>query len=83
MKKWTGYLAVILSVIALAASVTSLVVVSRPAEKKETEPDIQYVLYLGTNDKDTNTPVFAPEEAREKAQEILIRHGREILSQRN
>ena len=36
--------------------------------------DIQYVLYLGTNDKDTNTPVFTQTEAMEKAREILIRH---------
>ena len=27
---------------------------------------------MGTNDKDTNEPVFTPEEAKEKAEEILI-----------
>ncbi len=36
--------------------------------------DTQYVLYLGTNDKDTNLPVFTPEEAKAKVREILIRH---------
>lgn len=36
--------------------------------------DIQYVLYLGTNDKDTNKPVFTQAEALEKAKEILLRH---------
>ena len=36
--------------------------------------DIQYVLYLGTNDKDTNKPVFTQAEAMERAKEILIRH---------
>ena len=36
--------------------------------------DIQYVFYLGTNDKDTNKPVFTQAEAMEKAKEILIRH---------
>ncbi|MBQ6375039.1 MAG: 5'-methylthioadenosine/adenosylhomocysteine nucleosidase [Clostridia bacterium] len=36
--------------------------------------DTQYVLYLGTNDKDTNKPVFTQSEAMEKAKEILIRH---------
>ena len=35
---------------------------------------IQYVLYLGTNDKDTNKPVFTQAEAMEKAREILIDH---------
>jgi hypothetical protein len=34
--------------------------------------DIQYVMYLGTNDKDTNEPVFSHEEAKEKAKEILL-----------
>ncbi len=36
--------------------------------------DVQYVLFLGTNDKDTNKPVFTQAEAREKAKEILVRH---------
>ena len=36
--------------------------------------DTQYVLYLGTNDQDTNTPVFTQTEAMEKAREILIRY---------
>ncbi|MBQ7260389.1 MAG: DUF3574 domain-containing protein [Lachnospiraceae bacterium] len=43
----------------------------RDALNAENE-DIQYVLFLGTNDKDTNEPVFTPEEAKEKAEEILI-----------
>ena len=45
-----------------------------PAEAEPGEPDIQYVLYLGTNDKDTNKPVFTQAEVKEKAKEILIRH---------
>ena len=36
--------------------------------------DVQYVMYLGTNDKDTNEPVFTQAEAMEKARDILIRH---------
>ena len=35
---------------------------------------VQYVLYLGTNDKDTNKPVFTQMEAIERAKEILLRH---------
>lgn len=34
--------------------------------------DTQYVLYLGTNDKDTNLPVFSRDEAMAKVTEILI-----------
>ncbi|MBQ1414503.1 MAG: hypothetical protein IIY92_01065, partial [Lachnospiraceae bacterium] len=40
----------------------------------EEEQDIQYVMYLGTNDKDTDEPVFTPEQAQERAEEILIDH---------
>ena len=36
--------------------------------------DVEYVLYLGTNDKDTNKPVFTEEEAVACARDILIRH---------
>ena len=35
--------------------------------------DVQYVLYLGTNDKDTNKPVFTQAEALEQLKDILIR----------
>ena len=45
------------------------------AEEEPEEPeqaDVQYVLYLGTNDKDTNQPVFTQSEALEQAKNILI-----------
>lgn len=74
MKKWTNYTALLLSIIALAAAVTSLVLAGRPAEQADSGQDVQYVMYVGTNDKDTNQPVLPPEEAKAKAQEILIRH---------
>ena len=48
---------------------------STEAEPETAEgADIQYVLYLGTNDKDTNEPVFDRAEAMEQAKAILIRH---------
>ena len=48
-------------------------------EKIASQPEaaassVQYVLYLGTNDKDTNKPVFTQAEAMERAKEILLRH---------
>ena len=43
-------------------------------ETADVSEDVQYVLYLGTNDKDTNKPVFTQAEAMERAKEILIRH---------
>ncbi|MCR5296569.1 MAG: haloacid dehalogenase-like hydrolase [Clostridiales bacterium] len=46
-----------------------------PAEPEASEEgSFQYVLYLGTNDKDTNQPVFTEAEAMERAKDILIRH---------
>ena len=74
MKKWTNAAALILSALALAAAVTALAIAVRPAEQPSSVEDVQYVMYVGTNDKDTNEPVLPPEEARAKAQEILLRH---------
>ncbi len=34
----------------------------------------QYILYLGTNDKDTNQPVFSREESKERAKAILMKN---------
>lgn len=39
----------------------------------QTGKDTQYVLYLGTNDKDTNLPVFSEKEAMAKVTDILIK----------
>ena len=60
MSKKIGWIAAILSVIAIILGIASLAAAKKPAEKVEPEDkDVQYVLYLGTNDKDTNEPVFA------------------------
>ena len=46
-----------------------------PADAGEAQSDnLQYVMYLGTNDKDTDKPVFTQAEAMEKVKEILVRH---------
>ena len=45
-----------------------------PEAETSEQGSIQYVLYLGTNDKDTNKPVFTQAEALEQAKDILIRH---------
>ena len=75
MNKKTTTLTIILSIIAIILSLYAIASVNKPEVQKNDESrDIQYVLYLGTNDKDTNEPVFEPEEAKEKAKEILIDH---------
>lgn len=46
-----------------------------PAQEEASDhEDVQYVLYLGTNDKDTDKPVFTQAGALEKAREILMAH---------
>ncbi len=44
------------------------------AEETEETGSLQYVMYLGTNDKDTDKPVFTQAEAMENARAVLIRH---------
>lgn len=86
MENRSSKIPVIISVIALCISIVCLILVlgrkpgepepvpAPPAEAAASEQtgDIQYILYLGTNDKDTNEPVYAPEEAREILEDILI-----------
>ena len=72
MNKKLGTVVIILALLALCLSAVSLIVALKPAAP-DTQ-DTQYVLYLGTNDKDTNEPVFTPEEAKAAAEEILIDH---------
>ncbi len=68
-------LTIVTLIIALAAICLSVVcLVKPPAQAAQPAKDIQYVLYLGTNDKDTNAPVYPESEAIEKAKEILVRH---------
>ena len=78
-----GIAALIASIAALGVSLFVLcskpwqVPLSEPEEtaaQDEMTQDIQYVLYVGTNDKDTNEPVFEPEEAREHLENILTEH---------
>ena len=72
MSKRLGVIAAILAAIALCLSIVTLTLTLQPAQTQT--PDIQYVMYLGTNDKDSNEPVYPPEEAKEKAEDILVRH---------
>ncbi len=43
-----------------------------PAEETE-EEEVQYVMYVGTNDKDTNQPVHSQEDCLDLARDILCR----------
>ena len=43
-------------------------------DTSQNQGDVQYVLYLGTNDKDSDEPVHTPEQSKEIAKNILIEH---------
>ena len=70
MNNKSGALAVVLSVIAITLSVVSLVTSTRSSGVS----DVQYVMYIGTNDKDTNEPVATPDEAKKLVEDILVEH---------
>ena len=72
MEKKLSIIAVVLAVIALALAVFSLV--SPPKTEEQEALDKQYVMYLGTNDKDTYEPYGTPEEAKAKVDEVLTKH---------
>ena len=77
MNNRSGYTAIIASIIAVIISIVAIVTVMNrplPASEPESAKDVQYVLYLGTNDKDTNEPVYSSEEAQEKLKQILLDH---------
>ena len=72
MERKTGIITLTVAIVALCTACASLIIVlcSRPAV--EAQKDVQYVLYVGTNDKDTAQPVYPPAEALEKAKALLI-----------
>ena len=76
MSKKFSVITMLLCVLAVCLSTAALICTLHQdaAPSEQAQDDIQYVLYLGTNDKDTNEPVFKPEEAKEKAEEILLDH---------
>ena len=72
MEKKLSMIAVVLALIALGLAVFSL---ASPAKTEaQEEQDIQYVMYLGTNDKDTYEPYGTPEESKAKVDEVLTKH---------
>ncbi len=62
----------LISVTALCLSVISLLTALRLSAGEAR--DILYVMYLGTNDKDTDAAVFSHDEAKSRADAILTRH---------
>ena len=83
-------LALVVGVAALCVSIVTMGMIRKgpggevppapaPAEDPEgpaapSDPDIQYVLYIGTNDKDSNDPVYDPDEALEHTDAVLTNY---------
>ena len=78
MSKKSGISVLVIALIALCLSIVSLLLAQKAAKQDgkavQEAGDIQYVMYLGTNDKDTNEPVFGPEGAKSLAEDILVKH---------
>ena len=75
MSKKFGVIIAVIAAIALCVSAVMLVLTLLPKQQSTQEnQDAQYVMYLGTNDKDTNEPVFNAEQAKKNAEDILIKH---------
>ena len=73
---WLDEFAVPVSTLATGDELQEEQPTEEPAQETEDNgtADVQYVMYLGTNDKDTNKPVFTQAEALEQAKEILVKH---------
>lgn len=63
-------IALALALAAFVLSVFNLAGAPKPAPEK----DIQYVMYLGTNDKDSYEPYGEPDAVKAKVDEVLTRH---------
>lgn len=72
MSKKNGIVVLAIALIALCLSAINLCMALKSSG--QAAQDTQYVMYLGTNDKDTNEPVCSPDEAKARAEEILIKH---------
>ena len=62
--------ALIIALIALSLSAANSFIIIQEHFKQ----DVQYVLYLGTNHKNTNEPVFSKSDAKFNADSILVKY---------
>ena len=72
MSKKLGLITIIICAAAIVLSIVSITLSC--VSINNNKGDIQYVMYVGTNDKDTNEPVCTKEEAKVEAEKILLNH---------
>lgn len=76
MSKKLGILALVLSVVGICLAGASLIIsLNKGSQQAETvESEIQYVMYVGTNDKDTYEPKYTHEEAMNIVDEVCLKY---------
>lgn len=72
MSKKLGAIAFVIAILALGLSV--YVLVDKLQTPAPVVHDIQYEIYLGTNDKDTHQPYGTPEACMAKVDEVLTKY---------
>ena len=71
MSKKLGAIALVIAILALGLSV--YVLVDKLQTPAPVVHDVQYEIYLGTNDKDTHQPYGTPEACMAKVDEVLTK----------
>ena len=74
MSKKTGMIAIIISIVSLCVSCACVGVLVQYDTGKEASESLQYIMYVGTNDKDTYQPEHSEEEAREIVDQICLKY---------
>lgn len=75
MSAKAGFISLLLSIVALCLSAVTFFSNNKTSRTVQPEAgETQYVMYVGTNDKDNNEPVFTPEQAQERLDSILTKH---------
>ena len=74
MSKRTGWIAVVISIVSLCCSLVCIGITAYRGTGQEDEGKLQYVMYVGTNDKDTYKPEHTNEEAREIVDRICLKY---------
>ena len=71
--KW-GIAAVVIACISLCVSVAAFKSTGQQKDNEAGDGSIQYVMYVGTNDKDTYKPEHSEEEARDIVDQICLKY---------
>lgn len=74
MNSKKSILPTLLSALALVLAAAALAVALLKKAPMAGEASAQYVIYVGTNDKDTYAPKYSQEDARRIVDEICLRH---------